>query len=514
MITNTPSRALRVLRAGLYERVSTGSHDSAESRSVERQNQKGRDAVRQNEWRQAARYSDPGLSASRFARKVRQDWLRLLADIRAGRLDVVVLWIPSRGSRELEDWAAFLNACMKHGVRIYITQNNRLYDMTDADDWNFLASKGVESVTESNRTSLLSKDGILDSVSRGDPYGRVPFGYRRWYESSPRAHKGRIIHQEPDEAEAPIVREIITRVSRSDPISRIVADFRDRDIRTRAGTYWSQSSVRRVVSHGVVYIGKRRHNGSPLTDGNWPPLVDEPTYQRALAVLNDPARKAQMDRRGGGIRPGHAKYLLSYIAECDVCGYPLGVTTNRMRKGERVAQYRCANPRASHCYADVQWLDPLITRAVIDVCASPALYRLLTARNDEEAQAARDEAENERARLDAFEQQAIAGDITADSFARIARGIEAKIAELEERARSLSVPPDLRDLLGVPVPGQEVRKRDIRARWGAMSITSKRAVVRALFAPTLKPTGRGGMEDLRRVSPNPRWLPGNDTDVD
>ncbi len=50
--------------------------------------------------------SRPGLSASRFATRDRPDYQRLLADISAGKLDVVVLWEASRGDRKLATCAA------------------------------------------------------------------------------------------------------------------------------------------------------------------------------------------------------------------------------------------------------------------------------------------------------------------------------------------------------------------------------------------------------------------------
>ena len=96
------------LRAGLYERVSTGIQDTELSRSVDQQNRQGQAAVRQHGWRVAARYADPGLSASRYARKGRPDWTRLVADIESGRLDIIVMWASDRGGRELEAWARFL----------------------------------------------------------------------------------------------------------------------------------------------------------------------------------------------------------------------------------------------------------------------------------------------------------------------------------------------------------------------------------------------------------------------
>lgn len=480
------------LRAGLYERVSTGTHDSAESRSVERQNQKGRAEVTRQGWRIVARYSDPGLSASRFARKSRPEWSRLMADIRSGMLDVVVLWTPSRGGRELEDWARFLNACSKHGVLIYLTQKNRMYDPRDSDDWDFLAGKGVESTTESNRISLLSRDGVADSANRGDPYGRIPFGYTRRYELDPHAHKGRKVTQYPHPKEAPVVREIITRIADNEAVSAVVKDLATRDIRTRAGGRWSRSSVVRLVLEGVVYIGKRRHNSGPLIDGNWPGIVEPEVYWAAVRILSDPARKPS----GGGIRPGKAKHLLSYVAACEVCGGPLSMR-HVPRSAGQTAYYRCVNGCVS---APQAWLDEMATVAVVGFCAKSPLYEILTRTGDEEAQAARGEAQAERDRLASYEEQAISGKISAESFARIASRIQDHITELDNRAVELATPPALRDLVSSKAT-QEERWEDIHERWLDMPLTARRSVISAIFAPVLYPSNGNPSDSSRFKMP-------------
>jgi hypothetical protein len=69
-------------------------------------------------------------------------------------MDVVVLWESSRGGRELEEWAAFLNACRRTGTGIYITTHGRLYDMANGRDWRSLAEDGVDSAYESEKTSV------------------------------------------------------------------------------------------------------------------------------------------------------------------------------------------------------------------------------------------------------------------------------------------------------------------------------------------------------------------------
>jgi hypothetical protein len=167
---------------------------------------------------------------------------------------------------------------------------------------------------------------------------------------------------------------------------------------------------------------------------------------------------------------------------------------NLPRSVGQVAYYRCVNSCVS---APVAWLDEMATVGVVGFCAKSPVYELLTRTGDKEAQAARDEADAERERLAGFEAQAIDGRISADSYARIARGIEARITELDARARELAAPPALRDLVSAAAT-QEERWEDIYQRWLAMPVTAQRAIISAIFAPVLYPVADGDPMDRNR----------------
>jgi len=304
------------------------------------------------------------------------------------------MWESDRGSRELEDWAGFLNDCRRHGVLIYVTRDDKTYNVAKVGDWTALANSGVNNATESDKKSEDIKRGVADAANRGVPYGKTPYGYRRSYEGSGPA---RVVHQEPDPDTGPVAREIITRISRSDPVSRIVQDLYDRKIPSPAGQpRWTQTTIVRLVLGGVVYIGKRRHNGGPLLAGSWPAIIDEDVYWRAVAVLSDPARRTNA---GSGIRPGSAKYLLSYIVKCGTCDSPLSMTTHHSTVE---AYYRCSTGRAGCVSAPMAWMDELVADSVIRWLAEPGRYEDFTRSDDGEAAAARDEAKAERDRLEDF----------------------------------------------------------------------------------------------------------------
>lgn len=490
--------AMARLKAGLYERVSTGIQDAGLSRSIDTQNQAGRYAVQRNNWVVASRYADPALSASRFAKRARPEWNRLRADVAAGALDILVMWEVSRGSREGEDWFGFLNLCIEKEVRIFVTQDDYLYDPSNPRDWKSLAMAGVDAVNESNQTSRRSRDGVANAASKGEPYGRIPYGYMRRYEHDPAAKKGKRAIQEPHPEQAPIVREIITRISAGEAVSAIEADLFARGILSPTGrARWSRSTIVRIVTEGVVYIGKRRHKEGPLLDGNWPAIVDTDVYWAAVTVLADPARRHSTTGQGG-IRPGRSRWLQTYITRCRVCHGPLSVKHLPRAGSRQVAYYRCIKGHAS---APVDWLDTLVTAAVIRWCSQPIVYEVIIAGESREALAARAEADAERARLAEFERQAIAGSITASVFARVTAGIERRISQLDARAELATQTPELRGLVAVHESSQQAREEEIYDRWLGMPLAAQRRIIRTLCEPELSPAG-DDPSNPRRVSMN------------
>ena len=107
MVPDVDAARSKPVQAGVYERVSklASAKDRREvqrARSIDEQNKANREECERHGWTIADRYADPRLSASRFATKDRPEYKRLLADVEAGKLDVVVLlgvvaWWPRGG---------------------------------------------------------------------------------------------------------------------------------------------------------------------------------------------------------------------------------------------------------------------------------------------------------------------------------------------------------------------------------------------------------------------------------
>ncbi len=76
------------------------------------------------------------VSASRYSTDVRDDFDRLMTDLRSGEFgaDVLVLWESSRGSRRVLEWVTMLDLLEWQGILVFVTTHGRLYDPANPRD--------------------------------------------------------------------------------------------------------------------------------------------------------------------------------------------------------------------------------------------------------------------------------------------------------------------------------------------------------------------------------------------
>jgi DNA invertase Pin-like site-specific DNA recombinase len=471
------------LRAGLIGRVSEDK--SGRVRSVAEQQKVNREHCERNDWLEAAGYEDEG-SASRFATKSRPDWLRLQGDIEAGHLDVIMMWDPSRGSRDTEDWFAFLRRCREHDVLIYVTTHSRSYDMSNARDWRTLAEDGIDSAYESEKKSRDVKRGLAANRHDGLPHGRAKFGYEHTYEGKPPKLTG----QKPVPEKAAVAREIITRVSMSEPMSAILRDLTERKAPSPPKG-WNRHQIL-LLAKSVTYIGKIRLETGELIDAKWPAIVDEDVFWAAQHVLTAPGRKTT--------RPGKAKYLLSYVMKCGACGEPVSVDPPRNRPKYTMAwhRYKCCQPKAGCASIYMAEADEYVTAEVKLRISQPDWYRHLIVGNDKEIVRARAEAARLRAELDEW----AASDISARAYAIREEKLLPLIESAERRAEQLVIPAALRELASPYADTDAISPHaDVSDRWDDMHIAARRDVIRLLFPDLRLLPGKGPASERIVIEP-------------
>jgi site-specific DNA recombinase len=429
-----------------------GRQSRNKAKSITEQIDAGVSVAADEGWNLVGRYSD-GSSASRYARRGRDDWPRVLADIEAGNITVLILWESSRGDRTLTSWSALLDLCRERGVGLYIISDERLYDPRHPKDWKTLATDGVNSAAESDLISLRVRRGHSGAAKEGRPsHGRTPIGYRRVYDPS----SGELVGQEPDDVHGPTVREIIERIAGGEPVCTVQADLNERGVPTVGAERWYHQRILAIVRN-PAYAGFRMYNGTRYKAA-WPALVDEEIWKAAQRVLEKPGRVTT--------RPGSQKYLLSFLATCGACG-------SKMYVRARNEQYSCSVKGCVTMRRDD--VDRFVTGMTLARLSNPDLYRALRQAGeaeDQEAVKARDEAAELRRRLDDWRRSGAAGKTTPESLAVIEEDLSAQIEAADLRADRAAVPQELRQILR---PGA-----DVRERWADAVMPVRRAALRYL----------------------------------
>ncbi|MGW0574807.1 recombinase family protein [Streptomyces sp. NPDC002920] len=373
MATLTPVQRVAVdtviRTAREYLRVSKGKGRTA--RSITDQHRENLEAEHEfGPWTWGEPYKDTG-SASKYARKVRDDFEKLIADLRSGDFgkpgDVLVLWEISRLARETGRGVEIIDLCEAGDYRIHITSHERTYNPRNYNDRHELITGIAEAEKEARRLSVRTLRGLNSAARDGRPQGQVPFGYARGYEVIDR--RPRPSTQYPEKDEGPLVAELFVRVAGvednqlgddsvpllytntpkedggflPEPMYAISKEWGERGIVSRdrvldgeliPGVPFSPQNLRSMLLR-PAYAGLRKHNGKivPVQWEGWTPIVSPRLFEIVQEVLADPSRRTYTGE--------HIKHVLSMTMRCDVCGGPMAVMHRNKKRKKAALGYQC-----------------------------------------------------------------------------------------------------------------------------------------------------------------------------
>lgn len=157
------------MRAGLYARVSR--EEQAEGWSLNAQLRAMRDEGDRRGWA-CHEYVDPGVSGRTANRPGFQE---LLADVRDGHLDVVVVHRLNRFARNLRDTLRLLGEFSGRGVA-FVSLSEQM-DFTTPIGKVILATLGAFAEYYSDNLAQETKKGLRERARQGLYLGPLPFGY-------------------------------------------------------------------------------------------------------------------------------------------------------------------------------------------------------------------------------------------------------------------------------------------------------------------------------------------------
>lgn len=438
-------------------------------------------------------YSD-ATSASRYARKERDDWPRLIADLEADTFgaEVLVLWEGSRGSRRVGEWVTLLDLCEEHQVRIAVTQHDHVYDPANARDRKSLLEDAVDSEYESAKTSGRVRRGSRSRALAGRPHGPVLFGYRRVYD----AKTGVLLGQKPATkkaympppvvvallvafghrprrvwSEADVVRWVFSAYAGGRSARSIATRLNAAGITTGHGTEWVSLKVRRMLAN-VGYIGRRVHKGEDFAAADWPPLIDDDLF----------ADCGKRRDASGWQQTSYIASLLSGLVRCGACGGRMAIKYANGR-----VYYGCQDRYC--CFRLAERLDAFVTVSLLERLDQRDTADALDAEPGEDPVVAAARARRAELRSDLDEAMAcwrgeVPGrSLSAQRFAEMETHLLPQIAELERTIRAGElVPLDI----DPPEPGEAV------GWWDGLDPEARRAFLRAwVVGVTVQPVGRG-----------------------
>ena len=239
-------------------------------------------------------YDDGGLSGGSMERPA---LLRLLADVAAGRINVIVVYKVDRLTRSLADFARIVETLDGQGASfVSITQQFNTTTSMGRLTLNVLLSFAQ---FEREVTGERIRDKVAASRQKGMWMGgTVPLGY-----------DVRDRELVVNEAEAKTVREIFEAYVRMGTVSGVQDDLRRRGIlskcwtsstdRTRGGVNFNRGSLYWLLRN-PVYIGQVTHKGQ-VYEGRQQAIVDRALWERAQELLtaNSSARERRPIVPGG-----------------------------------------------------------------------------------------------------------------------------------------------------------------------------------------------------------------------
>jgi site-specific DNA recombinase len=242
-------------------------------------------------------------------RAKRTEYENALEDLRAGRIDGLIVWKLDRLTRRRSEKRRILNVLEECGGRLYSivegldTADPSKREITEIALAIYIGNAEAESEAIGERVSLMH----LDRARKGlvQPSSVRPYGHTEsWQDLIP--------------AEVKVLHEAAERLFAGEASFSVAADFTAREIPKPNGkTNWNSFRLRGMLTSPRM-VGKREYGGNLYELEGVPRIFEEETWKKLCAVL------AKRGARSGPVET----HLLSSIALCGICKRTLAYATS------------------------------------------------------------------------------------------------------------------------------------------------------------------------------------------
>jgi len=275
-------QAIAAKRCAVYCRVSSDERLDQSFNSIDAQREAGASFIasqRSEGWVPVIDdYEDPGFSGGNMDRPGLK---RLLQDIQAGIIDVVVVYKIDRLSRSLADFAKMVEIFDKHKVSFSsVTQQ-----INSATSMGRLMLNVLLSFAQFERevTGERIRDKIGAAKRKGMWMGgAVPMGYR--------VEQGKLLI-EPKEAQT--IRWIYETFAQSRSTTLLAKELMDKGIRGKTGKFMCKQGLYKLLTNRL-YLGELGHKGEYFP-GEHQPIIETKHWEQVQAIMATNSRQRASD---------------------------------------------------------------------------------------------------------------------------------------------------------------------------------------------------------------------------
>jgi DNA invertase Pin-like site-specific DNA recombinase len=467
------------VRAGIYVRVSKAGRDLLDAG---RQVPPCRAFCDERGWQVVETYIDDSRSAWKDIK--RDNFERMLADVRAGRLDVLVSWQVDRLLRTVVDASAIITIAKTYGTQV--ANVGGTIDLGTASGRKAFYELAVEAEHESDvkserlrlKHSELASQGKWSGGTRSFGYGLEEFIYT---DNKGKHVKYRLVVNQP---EAAAIKAAAGAVIDGASVTGIVKEWAAGGVTSAQGRTFRYQDVKELLVSPRI-AGFRQVDGK-LVQAEWDAIITREQHEELTRILGAP--------RSRGSNLGTARsYLLTGYLHCGVCGTRMRSHASRATREAASRQRYVCDPRdrppgtAPHgikrlaSVVDEQVVLHLLLelpeRLLEAARRAPeeweSLGRLLTARQTEED------------RLDGFADFLADGTWDRPTYVRQKRRVQGRINDLDDKIDRLRASAPRRRLKGATL-------EELRAEWDALDLEERRVLLADhLERVVIKPVGPG-----------------------
>lgn len=316
------------MRVAIYVRVST-LEQAEEGYSIDEQIAKLTSYADAKAWHVSKVYKDGGFSGAKMDRPALK---QMIQDSKRKKFDAVLVYKLDRLSRSQKDTLYLVEDVFAKNDVAFVSLNENFDTSTPFGK----AMIGILAVF-----AQLEREQIKERMAMG-MVGRAKSGKAMSWQNVPFGYILEGDHYVVDPLRSAVVKRIFSDYLSGKSINRIMAELNDEGAIGRE-VPWNYRRIRYILAN-PLYIGKMRYLDK-LYDGSHTPLIDVKTFDEVQNQLS--YRQKQTYETYNNPRPFQAKYMVSGMIRCGLCGAGMVLQQSAVRKdGTRIKRYKCYSTMA------------------------------------------------------------------------------------------------------------------------------------------------------------------------